>query len=378
MTRLSVFMPVLNEEASVGVAIESVVAQAADDPNLEIEVLVADGYSADNTALVVAELSKADSRVRLLWNASVTIPAGLNTCLAQSTGEYIARVDGHSEIDPLYFTRALQWLLKEPELGGVGGHRIGVASTPIGRAISLVLSSPFGIGNSINHYSNQRQLTDHASFGVYRAAAARQVGGWDEALLVNEDVDFDHRLIAAGYKIGYEPAMVFRWHVRETLPELFKQFRRYGRGKAAMVRKNGRSAVRLRHLVPPAAVVSGLLLLSGSLIQPWLLVGTLPYLCLVSLASVLAYRRRVPKEKTSWWALPAAFATTHTAWGLGFLEGIAFKLPPAHASGRADVRSSKPSDHPGRQRGSSRAATPPAGSDAVSMKRDRATSTPPT
>ena len=92
MTRLSVFMPVLNEEASVGVAIESVVAQAADDPNLEIEVLVADGYSADNTALVVAELSKADSRVTLLWNASVTIPAGLNACLAQSTGEYIARV----------------------------------------------------------------------------------------------------------------------------------------------------------------------------------------------------------------------------------------------------------------------------------------------
>ena len=111
MTRLSVFMPVLNEEASVGVAIESVVAQAADDPNLDIEVLVADGYSADNTALVVAELSKAESRVRLLWYASVTIPAGLNTCLAQSTGEYIARVDGHSEIDPLYFTRALQWLL---------------------------------------------------------------------------------------------------------------------------------------------------------------------------------------------------------------------------------------------------------------------------
>jgi succinoglycan biosynthesis protein ExoA len=344
MTRLSVFMPVLNEEASVGLAIESVLAQAADDPDLELEVLVADGYSADNTALVVAEVSKADSRVRLLWNPSVSIPAGLNACLAQSTGEYIARVDGHSEVDPLYFTRALQWLSRETDLGGVGGHRIGVASTPIGRAIGLVLSSPFGIGNSINHYSQHRQLTDHASFGVYRAAAVHQVRGWDEKLPVNEDVDFDHRIIAAGYKIGYEPAMVFRWHVRESLRELFKQFRRYGRGKAAMVRKNGRSAVRLRHLAPPAAVLSGLLLLSGSLIQPWLLIGTLPYLCLISVASVLVYRRRGCEETTSWCALPAAFITTHSAWGLGFLEGILLKLPPAHASGRDDVRSSKPCD----------------------------------
>jgi glycosyltransferase involved in cell wall biosynthesis len=378
MTRLSVFMPVLNEEASLSVAVESVLAQAADDPNLEIEVLVADGHSADNTALVVAELAKADSRVRLLWNPSVTIPAGLNACLAQSTGEYIARVDGHSEIDPLYFTRALHWLSREPELGGVGGHRVGVASTPVGRAIGLVLSSPFGIGNSINHYSRQRQLTEHASFGVYRAAAVHQVRGWDETLLVNEDVDFDYRIIAAGYNIGYEPAMVFRWHVRESLGELFKQFRRYGRGKAAMVRKNGRSAVRLRHLVPPAAVVSGLLLLSGSLIQPWLLVGTLPYLCLVSVASVLAYRRRVRQEKTSWWALPAAFATTHAAWGLGFLEGIVFKLPPAHASGRTDVRYRNLLSIPDGQRASSRGTTTAAGSDAVSIKRDRATSTPPT
>jgi glycosyltransferase involved in cell wall biosynthesis len=336
-------MPVLNEEASVGLAIESVLAQATDDPHLELEVLVADGDSADNTALVVAEVSKADSRVRLLRNPSVTIPAGLNTCLTQSTGEYVARVDGHSELDPLYFTRALQWLSREPDLGGVGGHRIAVASTPIGGAISLVLSSPFGIGNSINHYSQRRQLTDHASFGVYRAAAVHQVHGWDETLPVNEDVDIDHRIIAAGYKIGYEPAMAFRWHVRESLGELFRQFRRYGRGKAAMVRKNGRSAVRLRHLAPPAAVISGILLLSGSLIQPWLLVGTLPYVFLVTVASVLAYRRRASNDKISLLALPAAFLTTHAAWGLGFLEGIVFKMPPANASGRGDVRLSESS-----------------------------------
>jgi succinoglycan biosynthesis protein ExoA len=341
MTRLSVFMPVLNEEASVCQAIQSVLDQST-DLNLEIEVLAADGCSADNTAIVIAEHFRVDPRVRLLRNTAVTIPAALNVCLRESTGAYIARVDGHSEIGPAYFARALQWLAEDPELGGVGGHRMGVGSTPVGRAISLVLSSRFGIGNSINHYSQQRQLTDHASFGVYRAEIVRQVGGWDASLLVNEDVDFDRRVIAAGYRIGYEPAMVFRWQVRETLRALFGQFRRYGRGKAAMVRKNGISALRLRHLAPPLAVASGVVLLAASIFQPWLLLGVLPYVAMVTLASTLAYQRRLPGGKTSWLALPAAFVTTHAAWGLGFIEGLLFRLTPARASGRTDVQSSQP------------------------------------
>ena len=345
MTRLSVFMPVLNEEASVCQAIKSVLDQST-DLNLEIEVLAADGCSADNTAILIADQFRADLRVRLLRNPSVTIPAALNACLKESTGVYIARVDGHSEVDPAYFARALQWLEEDPKLGGVGGHRMGVASTPVGRAISLVLSSRFGVGNSINHYSQQRQLTDHASFGVYRAEVVRQVEGWDENLLVNEDVDFDHRVIAAGYRIGYEPAMVFRWQVRETLRQLFAQYRRYGRGKAAMVRKNGISALRFRHLAPPLAVASGILLLAGSFLQPWLLLGVLPYLCIVTLASALAYRRRTPDGRTSWLALPAAFVTTHAAWGLGFIEGLLFKLAPMRASGRADVRAIGPGAGP--------------------------------
>jgi glycosyltransferase involved in cell wall biosynthesis len=331
---VSVLMPVLNEAQTIGRALDSILAQRG----VQVEVLVADGGSVDETTAIVARRSADDPRVQLLHNPRTSIPSGLNRALAQSSARFIARVDGHSEVTPDYLSRGVEWLRRDPSLAGVGGHRIGVGTTAVGRAVALVQSSRFGIGNSIYHYADRAQLTDHATFGVYRADAVRQVGGWDEDLLVNEDVDFDHRLIQAGYSIGYDPSMEVRWRVRETIPALFRQYRRYGRGKAGMVRKNGRSAVRARHLAPPLAVLAGLGIGLMTFIEPVSLIALLPYLSLVSVASWLTWRQRPGGHPVSRLALPAGFITVHTGWGLGFLEGFLLRLRPALASGEAAVR----------------------------------------
>jgi succinoglycan biosynthesis protein ExoA len=331
---VSVLVPALNEAQTISRALDSILAQRG----VEVEVLVADGGSVDETTSIVAERELVDPRVRLLNNSRTSIPSGLNLALAHSTAEFVARVDGHSEITPDYLARGVEWLLTDSTLAGVGGHRIGVATTSVGRAVALVQSSRFGIGNSIYHYADKAQLTDHATFGVYRAAAVRQIGGWDETLLVNEDVDFDYRLIRAGYSIGYDPSMVVRWRVRETIPGLFRQYRRYGRGKAGMVRKNGPSAVRARHLAPPLAVVAGLGIGLMTFVQPVSLIALMPYFSLIAVASWLSWRGRQTRVPTSRLALPAAFIAVHTAWGLGFLEGLLLKLRPAIASGEAAVR----------------------------------------
>lgn len=326
---VSILMPVLNEEHSIRAAIESVLCQERCDP----EVLVVDGRSADQTRALVATHAAADRRVRLLDNPAVIIPAALNRALGAARADFVARVDGHAEISHDYIARALDRLAADPALGGVGGRRRGVASTRVGRAIALAVSSRFGVGNSINHYATVYQLSDHASFGVYRTEAARAVGGWDESLAVNEDVDFDHRLLRAGYRIAYDPDMIVDWQVRETLPALFRQYRRYGRGKAAMVRKNGPTAIRARHLAPPVLIVSTLL---AVLLAPfWSVTLAVPgiYLAGVLLAGLAVWSRDPEREGVSLPALPAAFAATHFGWGLGFLEGLVLSRKPAVASG---------------------------------------------
>jgi succinoglycan biosynthesis protein ExoA len=327
--RVSVLMPVLNEESSVADAVTSVLSQEACEP----EVLVVDGRSADRTRDTVDELIAAGARVRLLDNPAVIIPSALNVALAASDTEYVARVDGHAEISRDYLARAIGHLSADPGLAAVGGRRHGVARTRVGRAVAAVMSSRFGVGNSINHYATEYQLTDHASFGVYRRDAAVLVGGWDESLPVNEDVDFDHRIALAGYRIAYDPEMVIHWHVRETVGSVFRQYRRYGRGKAAMVRKNGPDAVRLRHLAPPTLVGLSALALLVSPVWPVSLGFLGLYLTGVVVIGAVTWCGSADRGETSLLAMPAAFAATHFGWGLGFLEGLLLGRTPAVASG---------------------------------------------
>jgi succinoglycan biosynthesis protein ExoA len=337
--RVTVLMPVRNEERHVVAAIQSVLGQS----ERSIEVLVIDGMSTDATVDLAHSLH--DDRVRVLSNPRRTIPCALNVGLAAARGDFVARVDAHSTVNESYLSRALAALDADLAVAAVGGKRLGVARTPTGRAIAAALASPFGVGNSINHYATQAQDTDHASFAMTRIGVARAVGGWDENMTVNEDVDFDHRILALGHRIRFDPDMEIHWQVRETLPELARQYRRYGRGKAAMVRKNGMSAVRLRHLVAPsligalavaaAAAVAGRPRIAAAIVMPYaigILAATARTVSRPDDQASDGQASAVPAP-----TLAAAFVTMHTTWGFGFLEGIALSARPA-ASSASDPR----------------------------------------
>lgn len=326
---VSVIMPALNEEKSIAQAVRSVL----DQEGVRVEVLVVNGLSTDRTADVVRDLAREDDRIRLLDNPRSIIPSGLNVGLHEARGTYVARVDCHATVTPDYLRRGAERLDADAGLAAVGGLRRGVSSTPAGRAVALALSSRFGVGNSINHYATAYQETDHASFGVYRADVARAIGGWDESLLVNEDADFDYRIREHGDRIGFDPEMVIDWQVRDSVGGLFRQYRRYGRGKAAMVRKNGSSAVRLRHLAAPVAVVGTGALAVVGVARPIALVGMAPYVAALSCASYAVWRRRPGTQSISVPAIPASFVAMHAGWGLGFLEGLVLGKVPALASG---------------------------------------------
>lgn len=331
---VTVLMPALNEEKAIAHTIELVLAQEG----VDVELLVVHGQSTDRTGEIVAAIAERDPRVHLIPNPESIIPAALNLGLARASGDFVARVDAHSEgLTPDYLRRGVGWLEKNPRLASVGGIRRGDATTPVGRAIALSQSSPAAIGDSLYHFGTEAQLTDHATFGVTRASAAREIGGWDESLLVNEDVDFDHRLIEAGYLIGFDPAMRVDWKVQESLGKLFRQYRRYGRGKAQMIRKNGQKAVRLRHLVPPTFVVGSGLILLGGLAKPVLWLFLAPYFLLVGGASAMQWRKR-GQDKVSAPALPASFLAIHVGWGLGMLEGLLLGRQPIPASGDARLK----------------------------------------
>lgn len=323
---ISVLMPVRNEQAHVAGAVRSVLQQSLGD----LELLVVDGDSEDATVEEVRRLAEADPRVRLLQNPKRSIPHALNVGLRAARGRYVARVDAHARVDGDYLRSAVRQLEEAPDVAAVGGIRIGVASTPTGRAVAAALSSRFGVGGSVNHYGTQAQDTDHASFGVYRTELVAAVGGWDEQLAVNEDVDIDHRLLGLGHRIRFDPGMLIFWQVRETLRDFGRQYRRYGRGKAGMVRKNGPSAVRSRHVVAPGLVGAlgvGAVLAATGRARPLVGLGTAYATAVAGAAVAVSRGGSAGQEQVAVPTLAAAFAVMHLCWGLGFLEGLAGRRP---------------------------------------------------
>ncbi|MEZ5323432.1 MAG: glycosyltransferase, partial [Microthrixaceae bacterium] len=149
---VSVAIPTLNEQPSISICLESVLAQTWRN----VEVLVVDGGSTDRTRDLVEAFAAVDPRVRLLDNPRRTQPAALNRAVDEALGEYLIRIDAHSTVPPTYVEGVIDHFLTG-SWGGVGGRKDGVAETAQGHAIAAALGSRFGVGGSTYHHGTEMQ-----------------------------------------------------------------------------------------------------------------------------------------------------------------------------------------------------------------------------
>ncbi len=320
---VSVIIPARNEEAAICAALDSVLAQTYD----HLQVVVVDGGSTDATRELIAGRMQRDPRVEMLTNLVPSIPMSLNLALSQARGTWLVRVDAHSTVPPTYVAQLVD-RLREGTWAGVGGRKDGVGLVPAGRAIAAALGSKFGVGNSKYHYATQPEEVDHLPFGAYPTGLVRELDGWDEGLTANEDYEFDHRLRAGGGRLLLDPAISIQWECRQTLPDLYRQYVRYGRGKADVAVLHPGS-LKTRHLVAPALVLwLGAAAVIG-LRRPGravLLAG--PYLAALTVASVRTSAELDDPAARVY--VPGAFAAMHIAWGYGFWAGLWTALRKRH------------------------------------------------
>jgi succinoglycan biosynthesis protein ExoA len=324
--RVTVVVPARNEERSIGACLDAVLAQDWDD----LEVLVVDGDSTDATAELVEKRSAEDPRVRLLRNPERIIPVSLNLALAEASGRWLVRVDAHATVPPDYVRRCVAHL-RTGLYGGVGGRKDGVGRTPAGRAVAAAMASRFGVGGSTYHFGTQTQDVEHVPFGAYPVDLLRAVGGWDPRLRVNQDFELDYRLRAAGHRILFDPALHIDWECRQSVGDLFRQYRRYGKGKVTVARLHPAS-VRPRHLAAPALVgLLGLAAAAGLRRPRAAAVLAAPYLAVLGAATAV---NAPALDREARPHLPLAFAAMHLGWGLGFWEGVAGVVADHRASRR--------------------------------------------
>ncbi len=177
--KLSVVVPVYNEEETVVPVLEKVVAQNTSD--IELEILVIDDGSTDVTRAVLAERPH-------LYSHLVCLPhnrgkgGAVKAGLVKATGDYVLFQDGDLEYDPNDYSTLMVPIVRF-------GADVAMGSRLIGPAFTRVHYFWHKVGNYtitlIFNMLNNTTFTDvYSCYLVYRRdlvdPARLQAEGWDQ------------------------------------------------------------------------------------------------------------------------------------------------------------------------------------------------------
>lgn len=333
---VTVIVPCRNEERYIERCLDSIIA--TDYPKQHLEVLVVDGRSNDRTRAILDDYVSRYPIIHVLDNPGRIQPIALNIGIRAASGEILMRMDAHA-VYPRNYISDLLAALQQTGADNVGGVLVTAPAreTPIGRAIALALSHPFGVGNAYFRIGvRQARWVDTVAFFCCRRETFERVGLFDETQR-DEDSEFNARLIRHGGRVLLVPTVVAHYFARETLSQVARMYYQYGYSKPMVVRKLGR-VMTVRQLVPPAF----LLLLGATAILGFRLHAARLLLAATATAYLLAVvgfsigaGRKAGFRTIA--ALALVFPVVHFSYGFGFLRcvmdlALGFRRKPWQAS----------------------------------------------
>lgn len=223
MAAVSLVVTVLNEAGSIRELLDSVCAQTrAPD-----EVVLVDGGSRDGT-VALAQGFADRLPLQVLTCTGANISAGRNRGIERATGVLVAVTDAGVRLDPAWLER-----ITEPLEAG----RAEVASGFFVSEPRTVFERTLGAATlpSAREVDRDRFLPSSRS-AAFRKDSWQTAGGYPEWLDYCEDLVFDLRLRALGYRFEFVPDAIVYFRPRKDLKAFFVQYFRYARGdgKAAL------------------------------------------------------------------------------------------------------------------------------------------------
>lgn len=211
---VSVIMPVYNDEKYIDQALESIVNQTYTN----LEIVVVDDCSTDTTWQKIQAFAKRDSRIKPFRNKKNSkIVKTLNFAIEQSSGKYLARMDGDDERILDGIEAQVTFMEKHPDVAIVGG-------------ISQVCDERMSLLNE-RHYAETDEKIRKALFryspfthpAIVMRKSMLPEKGYDEKFNWAEDYELYFRMAKNGklanlnkvvYKIRTHKKSVSRMHAR--------------------------------------------------------------------------------------------------------------------------------------------------------------------
>ena len=314
-TRVTIAMPAYNEEHYIEACIASV--QAQDYPADLIEILVCDGRSTDKTREILARLSAADPRIKMIDNPERLQAAGLGLLVKAATGDVIVRMDVHCEYAPDYVRKCVETLDKTGA-DNVGGAQRAKAKTPFQRALCAALLSPLGVGGAKYRSAESEGYVDTVFLGAFRRRVFETVGLWDPKAITNEDSELNQRILESGGQIYLSKEIVVHYFPRDSFKSLATQYFRYGRGRARTLLKLGKVPT-LRPFIPFLTVTGAAATLAIPLLWPLAPAVFATYALITGAEAVRVGKDLGPAGIATIWRI---FPTLHASHAAGVAAGF--------------------------------------------------------
>ncbi len=205
--RVSILLPFRNGEATLEECLDSIQEQTF----TEFELLAVNDRSDDRSLSIIRTRAESDKRIRILENPGCGLVSALNYGLANSSAEYIARMDVDDRMHPQRLQRQLDFMQQHPDITLVASQARLFPEEMIQDGFREYMRwqnsclSPQQIADEIYVESPMVHPTV-----FFRRRPVMQLGGYREGLFP-EDYDLWLRLHAAGHRMAKLDAVLLDW-----------------------------------------------------------------------------------------------------------------------------------------------------------------------
>jgi len=240
--QVSVILPVRDGERWLRDALNSVLAQTLSD----LELVAIDDGSADATPAILDEVRARDPRVVVLRQEREGLVAALNRGLAQARAPLVARLDADDIALPGRLSRQCEYLRAHPDVVLLGGWAETMDEEGVSRGKQM-RPRPGPLRETL-----MRKNPFIHSTVMFRAEAARKIGGYRAAFEAAEDYDLWLRLSEIG-EIAILPDVLIRYRVHGGSVTRTKALRQLYSDRLARL---AASARRAGHADPAAEITA--------------------------------------------------------------------------------------------------------------------------
>ncbi|MCB9489757.1 MAG: glycosyltransferase [Deltaproteobacteria bacterium] len=210
MPRVSVLLPVRDEEPTLAEALDSQLAQREAD----FEIVAVDDGSADASPSILDAFADRDRRVRVVRQEASGIVAALQNAVTHASGDILARMDADDSCPPDRLAKQLALLRSDPSLGLVGtqvgpmpGERWGGGWRHYAKWQNA-LTTPDAIAREIWAECPIAHPSWMMTRAAYDASGGYRERGWPE------DYDLLLSMHRAGVRFAKVDEVLLRWRDR--------------------------------------------------------------------------------------------------------------------------------------------------------------------